>query len=103
MTHREFIGLLEQLNLPIAYGEFKEMQKPPFLVVLNTGNQHIPADDKVYFKIKNYRVELYTSRKDVATEELLEQLFDDNEIFYEVDEVYIDSEKLHERIYTLQI
>lgn len=57
------------------------------------------ADNKVFKKIDNVSIELYTSKKDLAAESKIEQILDDNEIPYETYEVYIDSEKLFQKVY----
>lgn len=61
------------------------------------------ADNKVYTKINNFTVELYTNKKDLIAEEKLESLFDKYEIPYNPDEVWIESEQLFQRIYEIGV
>ena len=103
MTHKELGHLLEKAGLPLAYSHFGKPQEPPFLVYIRTGNENIEADDKVWQKKMNYDIELYTSKKDTAKEKIIEDLLDDAEIFYDIEEVYIESEKMFEVIYSIQI
>lgn len=103
MTHKELGNLLKKAELPLVYSHFGKPQEPPFLVYIRTGNENIEADNKVWQKKMNYDIELYTSKKDTAKEKIIEDLLDDAEIFYDIEEVYIESEKMFEVIYSIQI
>ncbi|ACP15500.1 hypothetical protein BAHan_0552 [Bacillus anthracis] len=61
------------------------------------------ADSKVHFKISDVNIELYTAKKDLVAEAKLEKVLDDNEIPYESSEIYIDSEKLFQKIYETRL
>ena len=47
-------------------------------------------------------VELYTDKKDPVTEARLEGVLDRHDIFYDKSEVWIESEKLYEVLYTFE-
>ena len=97
-------NLLEQLNIPVAYSHFNTSVTPPVAVYRRSTTNNFGADNKVYKKNNNYYVELYTQYKDPELEQRLEDLFDNAEIFYEVEsEDYIDSEKMYEVIYTINV
>lgn len=94
--------LLSQLNIPVAYDHFNIATSPPFIAFRRYGQSNYGADNVVYKKINNYYVELYTEYKDIELEEQLEQLFDENDIFYNVEsETYIDTEKMYEVVYAI--
>ncbi|MDI9479520.1 MAG: hypothetical protein QM229_01800, partial [Bacillota bacterium] len=59
------------------------------------------ADNKVHKEIPNYQVELYTKTKDPAAEALIEGLFDDNDIYWEKTETFIESEGLYQVLYEI--
>ena len=105
MTHNEVFEVLEELNLPIAYDHFAEGESPdpPFLVFLLPGSNHFGAVGKVYRKITELDIELYTDYKDPDTEALLEDVLDAHNIFYTKDETYIESERLYEVIYSMEV
>lgn len=104
MINKELKTLLEKSGLPVAYHHFNEATDPPFLVFLRTKNNNIPADDTVCVDVKNYDVELYTEKKDTETENAIEELFKSYDIFYNVtDEEYVESEKMYEVVYSIQI
>lgn len=92
------ISMLEDMGFPYAYDHFAEGESPdpPFICYLLPESDNFSADGKVYQRIDNVRIELYTDRKDLSAEESVEGVLDDNNIFYEKSEVWIDSEKLYE-------
>lgn len=61
------------------------------------------ADGRVYFKVQELAVELYTDLKDPALEERLEAVFDSHSLFYEKTETWIASEKLYEVRYGMEV
>lgn len=105
MTIPELKKMLEKSGLPVAYRQFEQDEDigPPFIIIIRKKEENVFADDKVYQKIQNCFVELYTDNKDIELENIIEQLFDDNEIIYEAEETYIESEKMYEVVYDIQI
>lgn len=99
MNLTQLHNLLKASGYPVAYSHFKEPQSPPFICYLVNDSNNLMADNKVFKKIDNVSIELYTSKKDLAAESKIEQILDDNEIPYETYEVYIDSEKLFQKVY----
>ena len=100
----ELYDLLCELNIEIAYHHFENPVTPPFIVYYRIKSNNFKADDKVFEKINTYRIEIYTTKKDVMTEILLENLLDNNGFTYEViSESYIEQEKLYQVIYELDI
>ena len=103
MTLQELNAILKVTGYPVAYSHFDSPVKPPFITYLVIGSQNLMADNKVYKKINNVNVELYTSKKDLEAEKVLEDILDENEIAYETTEQWIDSEKLFEKIYEMEL
>lgn len=94
--------VLQQLNIPVAYDHFNTDTNPPFVVYRRYSQSNFGADNKVYTKINNYYIELYTEYKDVELEERLETLLTNNDIFFNVEsEDYISDEKMYEIIYSI--
>ena len=58
---------------------------------------------RVYFKINEVRIELYTDKKDVSVEKQVEDALDDRGIFYNKSEVWISEEKLYEVLYSFDV
>lgn len=105
MTYEQIADTLSGIGLPFAYHHFAEGESPdpPFCVYLTSGSNNFAADGKVYHKIKQLDIELYTDQKDPAMEEKLEAALDASEIFYEKTEAYIESERLYEVLYEMEV
>ena len=58
---------------------------------------------KVYLKITEVHIELYTDCKDLSAEQKVEAVLDKQGIFYEKSEVWIESEKLYEVLYSFEM
>ena len=104
MTYAEIVAMLEEANLPLAYDHFEEGESPdpPFLVFLFPSSDNFSADGRVYLKIRNVNVELYTDLKDPELETRLETVLDRHGIFYQKSEVWIEEEKLYEVLYQFE-
>ena len=101
----ELLSILGEPQIPFAYDHFAEGESPdpPFICYLLPGSNNFAADGKVYYKISQVNIELYTDRKDPAVEQKLEDALDAASIFYNKTEVWIDSEKLYEVLYQFEM
>ena len=105
MTHEELMAVLTEAELPIAYDHFAEGESPnpPFICFLYPGSDNFAADGKVWYKINQVNVELYSDIKNPELEDTVETVMDRHGIFYEKSEVWIESERLYEVLYTFEI
>ena len=105
MTLEELAGMLEKIGFPFAYDHFAEGESPdpPFICYLLPGSDNFAADGRVYFRSSEVRIELYTDRKDPGAEALVETVLDDAGIFYNKSEACIQSEKLYEVLYSMEL
>ena len=101
----DILAMLRELKLPFAYDHFAEGEapEPPFICYLVPGSNNFAADGRVYFKINEYHIELYTDDKSPALESSLEAVLDNHGIFYNKSETWIESEKLYEVLYTFEM
>lgn len=101
----DILAMLRELKLPFAYDHFAEGEapEPPFICYLVPGSNNFAADGRVYFKINEYHIELYTDEKSHALESSLEAVLDNHGIFYNKSETWIESEKLYEVLYTFEM
>ena len=100
----ELLQILSETQFPFAYHHFAEGEspEPPFICYLLPGSNNFSADGKVYYKINEVHIELYTDLKDLAVEQQLEDVLDEHGIFYNKSETWIESEKLYEVLYTFE-
>ena len=100
----ELLQILNETQIPFAYHHFAEGEspEPPFICYLLPGSNNFSADGKVYYKINEVHIELYTDLKDLAVEQQLEDVLDEHGIFYNKSETWIEIEKLYEVLYTFE-
>lgn len=110
MTLAELKTALESVNDnafvgKVAYRAFPVGAAPalPFICFQETESNNFMADTKVYYKITNVDIELYTDQKDPATEAALEKVLNDNQLAWNKSEVYVESEDVLELIYEISI
>lgn len=100
----ELLTILREMQLPYAYDHFAEGEspEPPFLCYLLPASDHFAADGRVYHKISEVHIELYTDCKDLPIEQQLEDVLDEHGAFYEKYETWIESEKLYQVLYVFE-
>ena len=105
MTIEQIAAMLQETGIPFAYDHFGEGEspEPPFICYLLPGSDNFAADGRVYFKINEVRIELYTDKKDVSVERQVESALDDRGIFYNKSEVWISEERLYEVLYSFDV
>ena len=102
---KKLVQMFSEMGIPFAYDHFAEGESPdpPFICYLLPGSNNFAADGKVYYKISQVNIELYTDRKDPLLEQKLEDALDAASIFYNKTEVWIDSEKLYEVLFQFEM
>ncbi|HDR6284817.1 hypothetical protein CN912_25185 [Bacillus cereus] len=109
MTLGELTKILEATGYPVAYLHFtatpgKPVPAPPYICFLVDGSANLMADNKVYHKINDVNIELYTTKKDLVAEAKLEKVLDDYEIPYDSPiEGIIESENMYQKIYEMRL
>ena len=101
----EMLTIMTEIGLPYAYDHFAEGEspEPPFICYLTPGSDNFSADGRVYYKIGQYHIELYSDVKAPELEEQVEAVLDGHGIFYNKSEVWIESERLYEVLYQFEI
>ena len=97
----ELVKIMEEMDIPFAYDHFAEGEShdPPFMCYLLPGSNHFSAYGRVYYKMSEVRIELYTDFKDLSLEEKVTAVLDNHGIFYAQSEVWIEEEKLYEVVF----
>ena len=101
----DLLKVLEETGIPFAYDHFAEGESPdpPFICYLLPQSNNFSADGKVYLKVSSVNIELYTDSKELSVEQKLEAVMDAHSIFYDKTEVWIESEKLYEVLYSFEM
>lgn len=108
MTQAELYAALKSLGLPVAYSEFVSTPEnpapPPLFICYQFANSDdMMADNQNYVEISNFDIELYTNKKDPATEKLVQDKLKSLSLPYSKSETWIDSEKMFQVIYAIQL
>lgn len=110
MTLAELKTALESVNNnafvgKVAYRAFPVNSAPdlPFICYMEDDTENFLADSKVYYKIQNVNIELYTDHKDTATEEAIEAMLSDHMLVWQKSEYYIESEDMLQVIFEITI
>ena len=89
----------------VAYRAFPVGAAPslPFICFMEMESNNFLADSKVYHKITDVNIELYSDTKDTVNEAAIESMLDSNLLVWDKTEYYIESEDLVEIVYGIQI
>lgn len=89
----------------VVYHAWPESQAPalPFICYQETNSTNFFADDMVYQPVMGVRVELYSKRKDTASESAVETALNAAGISWEKTEEWLTDERCCEIYYEFQI
>lgn len=96
MNQVQMIALLNTLSVPSFYDHADEGQTLPFIAIHSEQPENFAADNLVYCEKWNFRIDLYTVKKDLTLEAEIKKLLNDNGIAWVKTEQYIDTEKMWE-------
>jgi len=108
MTQVELFQALKAIGYPVAYSLFVDTPQspapaPPFITYRFAYSSDMMADNINYAEISNFQVELYTAEKDPAAETAVQNKLKELGLPYSKTETWIDSEKLFQVIYEIQL
>ncbi|GIO63578.1 hypothetical protein [Paenibacillus cineris] len=103
MTQAELYSALKSLGMPVAYSSFASAVTAPFITYQFAYSNDMMADNMNYLDIGNFQVELYTIKKDLASEKLVKDKLKELELPYSMTEAWLDDEKLYQIIYEVQL
>ena len=99
------LQLMAEIDIPSAYDHFAEGESPgpPFITYLLARSNNFSADGRVYLHVEEVHIELYTDEKNPEVEARVEAVLDRHGIFYDKSEVWIETEKLYEVLYSFEM
>lgn len=108
MTQAELYQALKSIGFPVAYHHFEGTEQnpvpmPPYIVYLFAYSSDFMADNINYKEISNFQVELYTTKKDLNSEALVQNKLKALELPYSKTETWIDAEKMYQVIYEISL
>ena len=105
MSYEHICEMMQETGLPFAYHHFAEGEssKPPFLLFLTEGEDTFGADNIMYHSFKRLNIELYTDVKSPEIELQVEDVLTQRGIYYTKTEIWIESERLYEVLYEMEV
>lgn len=105
MRYKDIDTMISLFGLPYDYYQFdrKTKQEPPFICWMIDGIDDLYADNINYQNIARLVIEFYSDDKDFETELCIESHLKDFGMSYAKEETYLDSERMHETIYTMEV
>lgn len=104
MTYKQIDTMVGLMGLPYAYYQFPETgQRPPFICWYLEGIDDVYADNANYQRIVNLTIEFYSDEKDFTNEAAIESQLTLSGLTYTKTETYIDSEKMHQTVYEMEV
>lgn len=101
----EMLDSIPEFKDKVAYHHFPVGAVPelPYIAYLARGTDNFSADNKVYAEIEDIDIELYTKYKDPATEDLIKSVLNEKGLFWNKEEVFLDSEQMYMVTFSIQI
>lgn len=105
MSAEQIKNILSEVGLPYEYDHFTTHNwiEPPFLVWRIPESNNFIADGVAYTKIDALDIELYSNEKDWDNEKKIEDILEKYGIAYQKTEEYLDSEKMYEVLYEMEV
>ena len=103
MTLEGLYAGLATLGLPLAYHKHTEAPQLPFLVYRFDGSDDLMADNQNYAEISDITIELYSNKKDLVSEALVEDKLKELRLPYVKHEVWVEAEELFMTLYEVTI
>lgn len=105
MTYKEVATMIAGIGYANAYDHFPEGQgpNPPFICFYFDRSNDLAADNTNFQRIRPLTLELYTDNKDFSAEEAVEAALNGAGLVYSRTEVFIDSERLYEVVFSTDI
>lgn len=100
MDEKEMKAFLDKTELPVAYSHFPDNQKPPFLCFL-CNKKAEGCDNKNNLYRYDYSIELYTTKKDIQSEEKLEGLLNTAGISFSSETVWLAESNIFVTYYNI--
>ena len=103
MALEDMKTLLDTTGYPVVSYARPEKKAPalPYICFLTAYSNTFGADDRVYYPVAHYQIELYTRCKDPEAEGKVEQAL--SSYFWEKTETYLDTERCFQILYEVEV
>lgn len=103
MTIAELKTLLDGTGLPVSfsYTPLDQDTRRPYICFFQDADRNFAADGIPYYVRKVFTIRLYTDTRDETTEALVENAL--TGLYYDKEISFLDSEKIYEIQYSLEV
>lgn len=103
MNQGDLYQALLDTGYPVAYREFKQAPRLPYVCYLLTSSADFIADDQNYHPLSDFDIELYSEEKDQDAEAAVEDALRVTGLVWSKSETYIEIESMHQVTYSVRI
>lgn len=103
MPYMPIFNKVRELGYPCVYHSYIDPPNLPYTIILATYNNDIIADNQNYKGVVNVQLELYHDNSTTEHETAIENMFNGLGIPYGKSRAFIDSERLHQVVYQIQL
>ncbi|HSW63731.1 MAG TPA: hypothetical protein VLH56_10550 [Dissulfurispiraceae bacterium] len=103
MTLTGLLVVLQTTGLAVAYRQWEQPPDLPYLLYYVDNSDNFGADNVAYAGSLNCIVELYSDRKLLSAETVIENVFRQNDLYFEKSESWISDENLCLVAYSINI
>lgn len=105
MTTQQVATMIAEIGIPNAYYQFPEgtEQATPFACFFYSESNDMFADNKNYQKVEHLILEIYMDNKDFTLEATVESVLASYDMVWSREEEWIESERMIEVIYEMDI
>lgn len=106
MTYDEILAALEHTNMPVTYEAWpspEDIPQLPYIVFTYPESDDLYADNTNYGQIAQLDVRLYTKRKSIADERMVEHVLNTYLGAYYKQSEYVSADAMQETTYLLEV
>ena len=103
MTRKEVADMVAAMNFPWRYSHFSETPTPPYVVYYYPSENDVMADNSNYVNRRQLFVELFTKKKDEATEAIVEAELKKAGLSWYKQTDFLNDENLFQTVYECEV
>lgn len=103
MTKQEIADMVRTMNFPWRLDYFSETPAPPYVVYYYPAENDVYADDSNYVNKRQLHIELYTKKRDSASESTVETKLKNAGLTWYKSTDFLNDEKLFLTVYESEV
>lgn len=105
MTFKDINTMIQSIGLPSNYYQWPVKKAPalPYILFYYPSREDFKADNTNYAKFTQLNIEFYSENKDFEMEAKIEEILEENDLYYDKEEQYIDTDEMYEVLYVINV